>query len=771
MRRSTSRGLAFLVVTSPLSCMVWGQESPAPAPPASPATGSTAAPLLEEVIVTAERRPENLQRTAISINSISGQALTDAGATSPTDLSNLVPGVTIAQVAGLNQITIRGVSSVIQTAFQDSTTAFSVDGVFASRPTGADGVFFDVSHVEVLKGPQGTLYGRNATGGAINVITNKPVDHYESALSLQGGNFGDVESSGMLNLPLSDTLSARGAFQTVDHNGYYTAGYDDAKNVSGRMQLLYQPSLATSLLLSSDYFHEGGTGAGDVPINATTGAYANTGNPWQSPPAGDPLLPADQSNCVGTKLAAAFPYCYQRDGSIDNTNWRTSAQLDYNAGFGTFTFIPAYRSIDANILSHPREATNFEDTKSGQTTLEARLASNPGSQLEWLVGTFYLHETQHVQQNFYQFNNYPHPPYTINNIVEPTDQNDDSTAVFTQETWPATSDFRVTAGARYTDEYKNHNGVQITNSAPTACAAAGTAFDAATGRCTISESGTGEWRSVQWRAGVEYDVAQASMLYANVSTGQHAGGFFQGLPPNTYRPEKLTAYALGSKNRFLDEALQVNVEVYYWNYQDLQVTNTAPLNPSTIYGAVTLNAGRAVIYGVEPEVEYALTENDLLTADLAYMHTNTQSFQFPILGAVPVGRCHTGTTAGTENCSGVDLLNSPEWSGTLRVQHTFKLGAAGTLRAMADTHLESRAWLGFDESVAEERRSYHKSDAELTYDLPGSRSNHWSLSAYINNLEDTPVRAYEEISGVTRTPWVFLLPPRTYGLRINVTFD
>src|SRR5882724_10710707 len=278
--------------------------------------GSAASGGLEEVTVTAQRREENLQKTPLAVVAISGEQLARAGVKEAQDLNKLVPGLKIGQTGTMTQFFVNGVGSGVANAYGDPTIAFNVDGVYIGRPTGVNGVFYDLSRVEVLKGPQGTLYGRNAAAGAVNVITNRPEFTDSVQTGLEIGNYDAIRISGVGNLKLSDTLAIRLAGLSSRHSGYLSDGFNDEDDAGGRAQLLWQPGDRLSLLLGADYFHQGGKGPAAIPV-----PFANPSDPWAGPTT--PAVTAILSAATPTVPPANRIQFFPNDGTLDNTNWGT----------------------------------------------------------------------------------------------------------------------------------------------------------------------------------------------------------------------------------------------------------------------------------------------------------------------------------------------------------------------------------------------------------------------------------------------------------------
>src|SRR5580658_10126634 len=216
---------------------------------------------LQEVVVTAQKRAEDLQKIPEAISAETGNVLVEQGVTDVRGLGQLFPAIELGQDYIYTQIDIRGVGANNDAPALDPAIAFNIDGVYQSRDYGTYGAFYDIDRVEVLRGPQGTLYGRNATGGSINLVTNKPVDTFEAAADLDVGNYDSKRAFGMLNVPVNDELAVRGAVQYSAHDGYLSSGFNDQDSMAGRLQALFKPNSDISLLVGGDFFYDHSLGA------------------------------------------------------------------------------------------------------------------------------------------------------------------------------------------------------------------------------------------------------------------------------------------------------------------------------------------------------------------------------------------------------------------------------------------------------------------------------------------------------------------------------
>lgn len=232
--------------------------------PQSSASSATADGGLEEIIVTAQRREESLQRAAISVTAISGEGLLTRGVTTAQQLTQVAPALQVSPAAGPYTVfTIRSVSNFGGNAFSDPAIAVNVSGVYLSTPTAVHGLFYDLERVEVLKGPQGTLYGRNATGGAINILPQRArIGERSGTLNLEAGNHKRLAASGSVNLPVGERSALRAAYQIVQRDGYFSDGTEDESGKAARLSFRFALSDAFTVDIVGDYTHQGGRGGG-----------------------------------------------------------------------------------------------------------------------------------------------------------------------------------------------------------------------------------------------------------------------------------------------------------------------------------------------------------------------------------------------------------------------------------------------------------------------------------------------------------------------------
>lgn len=733
---------------------------------------------IADIIVTASRRAESAQRAALSIQAISGDALVRAGVTKPEDLNAVATGVQIGTAASFPQVYIRGVGSFNTQSTGDSAVALSLDGVFISRPWAARGMFYDLERVEVLKGPQGTLYGRNASGGAVNIITAKPkLGEFTGFGEFQFGNYNDVEGSAALNIPLGTTVAMRLSGQVVSRDGYLPDGYDDNKTQAVRLQLLWNPTGNFSILLNGNYQHTGGKGAGPV-LSPDIRGEKFVG-------ASDPDVAAIFQTDPITGPLNVFP---RTDGYLDVLVKAVGAEIKWNLGFATLTVLPAYRVAKFRGLSYIPGFSAENNEHNDQTTVEARLG-NDNRKLKWVLGGYYFNENG---SNLKGSSNLVINQGVAALVQQTLDLNTVSAAVFGQATYSLTDRFRVTGGLRYTYERKKFAEFLVNYGLPTPLGSCPVgSFDPTTPfpplllcRLDISNDESRTYRSVTWKAGVEYDIAPRSMAYASVSTGFKSGGFYSAPPPNQYGQEKMTAFELGIKNRFFNNRLQFNVEGFFWRYLNHQESYIGPTSVPGFFTFLTVNAGRAKTYGAAMDALLQATLRDDLSLRVQYNKTryDTFSYSYPSgnFGPVVTGCTATPFTPSADqsvDCSGKPLVRAPLWVGTASYSHTFGMGSHGDIRASFNLQFASSSYLSTDFLEAGKQNAYATGEFDLGYT---SRNGRISVTAFVHNIwnEEVKTQALRSPFVTSANPLanpdgVFLAtvrPPRTFGGRVRYNF-
>lgn len=727
---------------------------------------------LEEIVVTAQRREESLQRAAIAVTAVTGDDLTRSGITETSNLGKLVPALVVQPTGGTTSFFLRGVGTNSQNSFSENAIAFNFNGVYVGRPTAPAGVFYDLERVEVVKGPQGTLYGRNATGGAINVLPKKPMLGKFGVEGLaEYGNYDSKKGFLAVNVPIGEIAALRVAGQVVDRDGYISDGYDDDKGEAVRASFLLKPSDIWSINIVGDYYHQGGKGGGAVLLPSKAFAVPALDDRVS---VSDPRAIAAINGYASTLFAPPFcaggfiaSGCIENagtDGYLDNHFYGLSAQVDGDMGFATLSFIPAWRKSEAKFRTYlPGFRGEIEDNAE-QMSLEMRLTSAGDQRLRYVLGGFFFNEQQDTL-NYFRQGRISTTRFTPRLKTQ-------SLAAFGQLTFDITDTLRLIGGGRYTREDKSQLTASVAGGLPGP-------VDPPLG---APITGDLTFTKFTWKAGVEYDAGPASLVYANVATGFKSGGFFVASPPNnSFAPESLTAYTIGAKNRFFGNKLQLNIEAFYWDYKDQQVTFVGGVqtgNGIFAQGSLTANAGKSRIFGTEVEARFAPTRDDLFNITVQYLNGKYKSLQtanFSPTGApVTTGCTITGSRLANPgingarfydiDCSGKPTVNSPRWAINLGYQHSFRIGGDMALVAGARSSIETSRYMNSNFREEEKQGSFMMSDAFLTLEGPQDK---WSITAFVNNIEDKEVLARAGTRPILDFPVGTLRPPRTYGVRVG----
>jgi iron complex outermembrane receptor protein len=737
---------------------------------------------LQEIIVTAEKRAENLQSTPLAVTAITGEDLQRAGITDARGLTDVVPGLEVGDFGSTTTFSIRGVTTNTDPNLGDSPTAFHIDGVYQGRPAAASGLFYDVSRVEVLSGPQGTLYGKDSTGGTINVVTNKPsFAGVNAQVQQEFGTYGLYRTSGMVNVPTSDEFAFRIAFQTERHKGYLATGYDDADDMAGRVHFLWRPSDDFSALLTQDYFHQGGVGNGQVPIPEFPRDNWRK-DPWSL------VLPLGQQGLVE----------YGFTPRSNNVSAQTSLQLDWNLSGAKLTSVSAYHHLHLDSTAYLNGTPSRQEETDSEISQEIRLASPDSSTTKWVVGAYYHREHQSNDLFFYD----QAGPGTDSDQIFPKIDTP-SYALFGQVTYPILPTWRVTVGVRGNSDQKNIDGtinqvnysvvnpqdlvvpftvplvVDRTTYVDVGCPPPNPAI------CQqAAPNGSLTARRVTWRVGSDYNVTDKSMLFFNISTGYKQGGLDANQPPNNvYKPETIKAYEIGSKNRFLNDRLQVNLDAFYYDYKNYQVDQLEffPGKSALVFGDFISNAASARHEGLELETQAKLTRQDQLSLNVAYLSAVFKHYLFP----VPANPGNPSLDIQYEDLSGYTEYNAPRWTGTLSFQHIWPLPHESELAFSVLTHAESFYWLSPDHQPDSRQSGYTRTQVSLQY---SSADDKYQVQGYVHNVENRPVYNNYSFQGAP-TPAVpgplgfgpgagslatrnfaTVGAPRTYGVTLQVKF-
>lgn len=698
---------------------------------------------LQEVVVTAARRAQNLQKTSIAVVAISGTTIQKQGESNLLQVLENVPSVNLNIATHGYDIAIRGQGNdLLPPGSGQGAVALESDGVYdLLNEAGLIG-YYDLARVEVLPGPQGTLYGVNSDGGVVNVISNTPVlGVYSGGVAVTLGNYALYRAEAHVNVPLGPVLAFRLAGAMINRHGYLTPNQGDAVGQSVRPMILYKPNDAFSVLVEYELDHIGGVGpsqalAFDYP-NGDVNNYPK--NPWSY---GD-------YTTSGPSQANSHLMFY------DN---RVNGTISYRIGnYAVLNIMPAYvnthtkiQECDAGLYPGavgPGVCNDYHDPALyEQIQSEERITNAPGSFLTWDVGAYHWNYRQYTAAK-----------------GNPTYYGATSNAGFGEVTYPILPTLRLIGGVR--QSYDSRFSLETPENATSTWYIA---------RANFSH--------FDYRIGLEWDTGPQSMQYFTVATGYRPGGFNQnqvpGAAPSLYRTEQITSFELGSKNRFFDNRMQIDGDAFYYdqsNYElvdqyrptvivdGVDVCNNSPATLPSYCASPTLNLNAYVI-GLEFQARYSLTPNDLITASGTYLDAKFSNKQndsgciSPTVGA-PTGACYFAYNPETNpNGIGFTKLNglvqahSPTFAGSTSYQHVFNLATGAQVTAGVQFFVSTGYYVIPTEISYTYQPAYWKQNASLEYTSP---AGNWSINAYIRNISNYAVKGSYQPTTIEE--------PRTFG--------
>jgi iron complex outermembrane receptor protein len=732
------------------------------------ASGETV--VIEDIVVTAQKSAQRLQDVPLSITAISGEALQKQGITNSQDLVGRVLGLNVFAIGNGVNILIRGIGSTSVSAQNETTSAFEVDGVYRAKPQSTAAVFYDVDRVEVLKGPQGTLFGRNATVGAVRVITRNPVFDNTAEATLEAGNYDLMRGTAAVNAALGQTVAVRVAGQISRRDGYTSNGTNDARDTSGRAKLLWEPNDRIQLVTTVDYYERGGAGPGgvtlnSVPVTATTPANS----PARHPITGEQFFVA----------MGPFKSNFEA-GDSKVRDWGAATELNWDLGGAVLTFQPAYRYSLLNARGQANSGValgTFQDVISDQWSGELRLASPASSAIRWVAGLYFFDE--HTTQFLNSISLATALPATAPTATTFPNTSTGrrggvtfgvfdtrSYAAFGQATVPLTDALRVTAGLRYTKERKELGGEGYTYAfSTTAPNFAGAAPADRVAGTTFVLASRNRFEKLNWKVGLEWDVTPDSLFYLNASTGFKSGGAnaldSATAPASAQRgfdPENLTEFAGGLKNTLLGGRLILNVEGYYWKYSGRQQLYRAAVNGAGLIRFITTNLGDQRIWGGAVEMIARPTRNGRLSASVSYDNGRFTNDPGNFLVA-----------QGLSDFRKTRVPFQAPWQANWSYTHDFPLANGGNLSLEYSGRFASGHFTETRSTPISYQKSYSKHDASLGYTTP---DEHLQLRAWVRNFTDKAILGSAISSNTIVTgnqPFLgYYEAPRTFG--ITATF-
>lgn len=784
---------------------------------AMPAAAQTTAPAPEavqddapDIVVTAQNRKQNVNDVPIVIDVISGDALKKIGFSDLNDIDKIAPVVQLNQDQGTVKVTVRGIGTTSNDEAQDTSVVINIDGEYLNRPNVMGMSLFDMDRVEVLRGPQGTLYGRNSTGGAINFITRKPGKAFGVDASASYGNYNAVRADAGIDLPLGDVAGVRVSGFYEDRDGYnfhpagggffvfpaFAAGRSDDNNAfGGRVSLRLNPTSALSINLAGEYakrsFTPGIFAAGDLNAagNGPTGGTCNNGFTRVAPAYPQVLCIPNNTNLLSKIDPNNYAAPNYGIGHISQDTWALRGRVAYEfSDAATLTYTGGYRKFNADPNDNRRtlpiiyQSITFQDeadTQSHELRVNGKVAG-----IVYQVGGFYFKESLRRESGFFLpsfifgqppfTNGAPTPGTFLSYFVRNVDS--DSKSVFGQVDVPLTDTLTAVGGLRYTD---NKRSALYINASPFGPGTPDTAGLIAQGPGRkdltklkfVSTLPLGSSDSkVTWLAGLNYKPNVNTLVYVKASTGFKGGGFDS---VGTYKPETNTAFEGGWKQTFGNRRQhQFNLGAFYYDYKDLQVSVLL----DTAVGGQTFNAGKATIWGIEASANIGLDDNTGFHASFNYLNAEykelfAQFNVFDLSGAINGVGDLDPTRPGVQqpNFAGNRPPFSPTFIITAGLDHVIRLGNAGTLTGRVDTTFKSKYFTDFYNYRDGTQTALTQTDLNLEYQTENKK---YSIAGFVRNLENIRPLTYGSFTSAGPDDifnWQFGTP-RTYGVRASVKF-
>jgi iron complex outermembrane receptor protein len=711
---------------------------------------------LEEVVVTATKRAQSLQDVPMAVNAFNADTIETAGINDAGDLAILTPALNINVNTNpfAARMVIRGVGTAQTDPALEPSVGLFIDGIYLGRTGLGMSDLTDIERIEVLQGPQGTLYGKNTNAGAISVITKKPsFEKSEGYIEASVGNYSMNKLTASISGPLTQNLAYRLSGNINQRDGYYdnSAGVDfndaDDWNIQGKLQWEPTESLSGSRV-ERDTTCCGADAVQDESVNNELVAQG------LSPDSNDPYDYNVQSNA---------------DNRFAMESDLLSMTIDYDTGWGAIKSITAWNDYSYRVDQDPDRSeldilTLSNDKYSGDSfSQELRFTASPNDNVDYMLGVFYLEQNTKrggdepfvfIGDDIITIGSQQDLPFPLpfNFLVQPgdsltvdMDQDAETIAFFGQGTWHIGDQWHITGGLRWSDEEKKSDLFSQTYSTAFSYQILGASFLDSVSTpidATLERSSD----NVDWMLRAALDIGDDSMVYASAGTGTKSGGFQTvngAADDREFDDEDTTTYELGVKSTLLDARLRINAAAFYSEIENFQ----AQRQLETGIGTYVSNESKVETSGVDLQVEAAPMPNLVLSAGLLYMH------KYEI-------------TDGPEK--GADLPFTAEFSGTLAATLVFPLGDGGvywrTDYSYMDDHVTNVA-------SAAQLRDADYDNRNLVNSKLGWRNDSWNVSIWGKNLTD------DKYAMQTAAPFLvsgmdayFLAPPRTFGATVRYTF-
>lgn len=692
---------------------------------------------LEEVVVTAQRREENLQEVPISVVAFSNELLNSGGVNATIGIPELVPSVQMVRSGPSAMFFVRGVGNTSGGTGEEGANAFYVDGVFVPDLKQTVLKFNNIERIEVLKGPQGTLFGRNSSGGLVNVITREPGQEVVGKFKLGAANYDTISGQAYLAGPLSETVSADIALTGTEQDKGWGKNLVDGADVGlgwdwgARSKWVLLPNDKAKITLAGEYTKVGDdftTAFRLAPGSVSTGGIQAPADPF------DTNSNVDQFN--------------------KQRNFGFTATVEYDFDWATLTSITGTRnnkthtSIDPDTGPQPLAHIEINSrTKSFQE--ELRLASNNSGPLSWQTGFFFLQSEAELEPQ--ATSGLAFASIGGDNAVYST-LDTTSYAIFGEATYAFATRTYLTAGIRYTRDELEFDGEQVPINAATAV--------------PFSRTDDTSESEPTWRLALRQDITDSLNVYASYNRGYKSGTYsMSSIMVDPVDPQTIDAYEVGLKSQFFDDRLRLNLAAFHYDISDYQVRAATGVGAP----AVLLNAAEVDSDGFELEFEALPWESLRLFGSFTWLDSEFSKFPFAPYTYLRPATCATGTTGALtggaitciQSAQGNSTPLAPEFAGNIGLSYTLFMGEAGELDFSVLYSYNDGYYFEVDNRL--EQPAFETVNSSITY----RPTQQWSVEFWGRNLTDETY--YAQQLGSALGDVAVAAAPRTYG--INLAYD
>ncbi|MCC7411814.1 MAG: TonB-dependent receptor [Gammaproteobacteria bacterium] len=721
---------------------------------------------IEEVVVTAQKREQSLQEVPMAISAFTAETIREQGFSDLLDVQGHTPGLQISNFStGQPEISVRGISTKEDGAGANDSTVVSVDDVYIAARTAQIFDIFDLERIEVLRGPQGTLYGRNSIGGSINLVTMKPSDDFKIRLEQTVARYDRYDTRGLINGAITDNLFGKLSFSRRIADGYTkslmpgVADAHDADSIYWRAQFLWEASERTEALVTFDGGHDDVGPTNREPVSGT----GRSGN-------GNNLDPIAVNVAFGG-AGDPFNSLAESEGYMNRDVYGVSAKITHELDPVTLTSITAVRRSEFDWLEDSEglppaasgapggpasdgfflDVNDIAQENATQFTQELRLSSRAFDRMDWVTGVFATLERINRTETFF------FPAIAGGSLMNSIQKNETiAWAIYGQATYDVTDRIRFTAGGRYSYETKDFKAAgQLESGVPALIQ-------------NFTQVGAEDtWTNFSSRFALDFDLTEDVLLYASIAEGFKSGGF-TGSPSTAARattpfdPEQATNYEVGFKSRLFDQHLQANATAFWTDYEDLQVTEFF-LPVGGLFGEfITQNAGTAETKGVELELLAVPFEGLEIGATAAYLDARFTDFSPTVPRDDGSGGPLIPAFAGNH------LRQAPEWSASIWGRYAWRFTSGAQMVLRVDGRYQDDIFFDPDNNKAAFTPGYDVWDSRLAYTTPGGLIE---VAVWARNMFDQEYRTHVFTQRGGEIAFALFGAPRTYGLTVTLNYD